>query len=263
MKIQVGNTQLNVEDHGSGSPLLLIHGFPLNLEMWRPQIESLSASSRVIALDQRGHGQSPPTPGPYPIDLLANDCAAVLESLGVQSPAVICGHSMGGYISFAFYRRFPHRVSGLILAATRAGADTDQARAKREKAVAETEMKGTQPVLDNMLPILLAPDTYQEKPELVQAVDQILSKTSAKGMLSALQGMKARPDSKETLGKIRVPTLIIHGLEDQIITMDESRTMHTEIQNSQLEIIPDAGHLPNLEQPSVFNRSVASFLSSI
>lgn len=263
MKIQVGNTQLNVEDHGSGSPLLLIHGFPLNLEMWRPQIEVLSRNNRVITVDLRGHGQSPPTPGPYSMDLLADDCAAVLETLGVQGPAVICGLSMGGYISFAFYRRFPHLVSGLILAATRAGADTDQARAKREKAIAETELRGTQPVLDNMLPILMAPATYQEKPELVQAVNQILSKTSAKGMLFALQGMKARPDSTETLEQITVPTLIIHGLEDQIITMDESRTMHTGIHNSHLEIIPDAGHLPNLEQPKIFNRSVASFLIAL
>jgi pimeloyl-ACP methyl ester carboxylesterase len=197
------------------------------------------------------------------MDLLADDCAAVLETLGVQGPAVICGLSMGGYISFAFYRRFPHLVSGLILASTRAGADTDQAKAKREKAIAETELQGTQPVLDKMLPILMAPATYQEKPELVQAVNQILSKTSTKGMRSALQGMKARPDSKETLGQISVPTLIIHGQEDQIITMDESRTMHTGIQNSQLEIIPNAGHLPTLEQPKVFNRSVASFLSSL
>jgi pimeloyl-ACP methyl ester carboxylesterase len=186
-----------------------------------------------------------------------------LETLGVQGPAVICGLSMGGYISFAFYRRFPHLVSGLILASTRAGADTDQARAQREKAIAETELQGTQPVLDNMLPILMAPATYQEKPELVRAVDRILSSTSVKGMLSALQGMKARPDSKETLRQIIVPTLIIHGLDDQIITMDESRTMHTAIQNSRLEIIPNAGHLPTLEQPKVFNRSVASFLSSL
>jgi len=263
MIIQIGNTQLNVEDHGSGSPLLLIHGFPLNLEMWRPQIEVLSRNNRIIAVDLRGHGQSPPTPGPYSMDLLADDCAAVLETLGVQGPAVICGLSMGGYISFAFYLRFPHLVSGLILAATRAGADTDQARAKREKAIAETELKGTQPVLDNMLPILMAPATYQEKPELVQSVDQILSKTSAKGVLSALQGMKARPDSTETLGQITVPTLIIHGLEDQIISLDESRIMHAGIQNSQLEIIPDAGHLPNLEQPNIFNRSVASFLIAL
>jgi len=109
----------------------------------------------------------------------------------------------------------------------------------------------------------MAPATYQEKPELVQSVDQILSKTSAKGVLSALQGMKARPDSTETLGQITVPTLIIHGLEDQIISLDESRIMHAGIQNSHLEIIPDAGHLPNLEQPNIFNRSVASFLIAL
>lgn len=263
MNIQVGNTKLNVEDRGSGSVLLLIHGFPLNLEMWRQQIENLSNHKRVIAVDLRGHGHSPPTPGPYSMDLLADDCAAVLDTLGVDGPVVVCGLSMGGYVSFALYKRHPQIISALILAATRAGSDSDQARANREKAIADTKQHGPQPVLDNMLKILLAPDTYKLKPELVKNLADIISLTSTEGIVSALEGMKDRPDSTILLGQINLPTLIIHGAQDQIITLNESESMASGVKNSRLEIIPAAGHLPNLEQPEMFNSIVSEFLASI
>jgi len=263
MKIQVGNTQLNVEDRGSGSVLLLIHGFPLNLEMWRPQIEDLSKHNRVIAVDLRGHGHSPPTPGPYSMDLLADDCAAVLDTLGADEPVVVCGLSLGGYVSFALYRRRPQLISALILAATRPGSDSDQAKALREKTIADTKLHGPQPVLDNMLKILLAPDTYKLKPELVKNLADIISLTSTEGILSALEGMKDRSDSTIILGQINIPALIIHGAQDQIITLNESESMASGVKNSSLEIIPGAGHLPNLEQPEMFNSIVSDFLASI
>ena len=263
MNIQVSNTQLNVEDRGSGSVLLLIHGFPLNLEMWRPQIEDLSNHYRIIAVDLRGHGHSPPTPGPYSMDLLADDCAAVLDTLGVDGPVVVCGLSMGGYVSFALYRRHPQLISALILVATRPGSDSDLAKANREKAIAETKQHGPQPVLDKMLKILLAPDTYKSKPELVKNLADIIALTSTKGILSALAGMKDRPDSTILLGQINIPALVIHGAHDQIIALNESESMASGVKNSRLEIIPDAGHLPNLEQPENFNSIVSDFLASI
>jgi pimeloyl-ACP methyl ester carboxylesterase len=260
--MQIGNIQLNVEDRGSGRPLLLIHGFPLNLEMWRPQIESLSTDMRIIAFDLRGHGLSPSTPGPYPMQLLADDCAALLETLGVDQPLVVCGLSMGGYVSLSLYRRHPHLLSGLILAATRAGADTDKGKANREQAIATIRQQGIQPVIESMLPVLLAPKTYQENQELVQQVAGIMEQTSPEGMVSALQGMMERPDSTSMLGEINIPTLIVHGLDDQIIPISDSETMHTGIPNSRLEIIPRAGHLLNLEQEQKFNEVVTSFINS-
>ena len=263
MIIQVGNTQLNVEDRGGGTPLMLIHGFPLNLEMWRPQIESLSSNYRVIAIDLRGHGQSPPTPGPYSMDLLADDCAAVLVALGIEAPVAVCGLSMGGYISFALYRRYPQLFSGLILAATRAGADTSQARSNREKAIVDTIELGARPVLDTMLKILLAPSTYQTRPDLVKNLEEILSPTSEEGIVASLEGMKERPDSTGMLGQITLPTLIFHGADDQIINLTESEIIQSGIPNSRLEIIPDAGHMVNLEQPGIFNNSTVNFLASI
>lgn len=263
MLIQVNDTELNIEDRGSGKPLLLIHGFPLNLEMWQPQVENLANHYRVIAIDLRGHGYSPPTPGPYTMDLLSDDCADVLKSLGVREPVILCGLSMGGYISFAFFRRHPNLVSGMILAATRAGADADQVRANRDKAIADTIQYGTQPVLEGMLPILMSPKTYQQQPEVVQFVSEIIARTTGDGIISAMQGMKNRPDSSRILQQINVPTLIIHGADDQIISLTDSQAMQAGIPNSKLQIIQDAGHLPNLEQPGIFNSAVFSFMASI
>jgi pimeloyl-ACP methyl ester carboxylesterase len=263
MRIKLRDTNLFVEQVGSGRPLLLIHGFPFNHGIWGPQIETLSNHANVIAPDLRGHGQSPPTAGPYSMELLADDCAGVLDGLGVDQPVIVCGLSMGGYVSFEFYRRHPKLVAGMILAATRADADSEETKAKRDNAALLTEMHGTGSVIDSMLPIVMAPQTYQDKPELVAQVAGIMANTSPSGMISALMGMKSRSNSIPTLGQIKVPTLILHGADDQIIPVSESETMHAGLPGSHLEIIPDAGHLPNLEQIQLFNQAVEKFLSQL
>lgn len=261
--IKLQDANLFVEEQGSGMPLLLIHGFPLNLEMWQPQFKTLSKAARVIAIDLRGHGKSPPTDGPYTMDLLAEDCVGVLQAMKIEQRVVLCGLSMGGYICFAFHKRHPELVGGLILAATRAGADSEEGKNNRDKAIHETEMHGPQSVIDSMLPIIMAPQTYTEQSELVSQVAAIMEKTSSRGMISSLQGMKTRPDSNPHLPKIKVPTLIIHGEDDQIIPLSEADSMHAAIPDSQLEIIPDAGHLPNMEKSHQFNGIVKSFLSTL
>lgn len=263
MIINLQDTQLYVEESGQGNPLLLIHGYPFNHEMWRPQIETFSTSARIIAPDLRGHGGSPPSNDPSTMDLLADDCAKVLEKLGVDEPVTVCGLSMGGYVAFAFYRRYPSLVAGLILAATRAKADSPEIKVKRDESAVLAEEKGVQAVTANMLPIIMSPQTYSTNPNLVDRVGQIMAQTSIQGMASALMGMKERPDSTPTLEAIRVPTLIIHGADDQIIPLSEAEAMHVSIKDSQLEIIANAGHLPNLEQPELFNEMVKQFLGSM
>ncbi|NIW46872.1 MAG: alpha/beta fold hydrolase, partial [Gammaproteobacteria bacterium] len=108
-----------------------------------------------------------------------------------------------------------------------------------------------------------APNTYQEQFDLVDQVEEIVAQTSSDGMISALMGMKTRPDSMPTLKKIKLPTLIIHGAEDQIIPISEAEAMHFAVVGSRFEIIPDAGHLPNLEQSQLFNQVVKDFLSTL
>jgi pimeloyl-ACP methyl ester carboxylesterase len=267
MHIDVNGLRLAYDDSGGGGPqdaptLLFIHGYPLNRRIWQPQLEGLSGAARVLALDLRGHGESQIVPGPYWMDTLAGDCAAFLDALGISRPVVVCGLSMGGYVAMAFYRQYELRIAGLILSATRAGADTEQARANRDKAAHLAREEGPLAVAESMLPKMLAPKTYDRKPELVESVRKIMESTPVEAIEGDLIGMRERPDSMETLKEVLAPTLILHGADDQIIPVKEAEAMHRAVSHSDLELIPNAGHLLNLEQPEMFNHAVRFFLGS-
>ena len=248
---------------GAGLPLLFVHGYPLNRRMWGPQLQGLADIARILAPDLRGHGESQPVPGPYSVDLFAGDLAAFLDALDIHQKIVLCGLSMGGYIAFAFYRKYAARLAGMILTATRAAAETPQGRLARDQSAELARQQGVDAVVDGMLPKLLAPATLQNRPELVEQARQIMAATSLEGVLGDLVALKERPDSTPTLAEIQVPTLLLPGAEDQIIPLQEAETMHASIQGSVLEVIPNAGHLLTLENPSAFNAAVRRFLKHL
>lgn len=263
MRIRLHDLTMGYEDKGSGQPLLFIHGYPLNRTMWEPQIAGLADIARVIAPDLRGYGESDPVPGPYSMEMLADDCAALLDAIGVTQPVVVCGLSMGGYVAFAFYRKYAARVVGLILAATRAGADSPEGKANRTKSAELAREQGAGPIVETMLSKMLSPQSYQARPELVAHVGRILESASVGGIVGALMAMRERPDSTPTLAQIDKPTLILHGADDQLISPQEAQAMHAAIKTSQLRMVPAAGHLPNLEQPELFNSAVREFINSL
>lgn len=263
MRLSLPGFTMAYDDRGRGLPLLFIHGYPLNRTLWEPQIDDLSYTTRVLTVDLRGHGESDPMPGPYPMDLLADDCISLLDALGITTPIVICGLSMGGYVTFAFYRRYAARVAGLILTATRAGADSSESKANRDKSAVLAQEKGADVIAEAMLPRLLSPKTLTARPDLVDRVRKIMRGISVDGIVGDLTGMRDRLDSTPLLTQINIPTLIIYGADDQIIPLSEVEFMHQAIINSELKIIPDAGHLPNLEQPELFNQVVKEFTKFI
>jgi pimeloyl-ACP methyl ester carboxylesterase len=231
--------------------------------MWRPQLEYLTDAARVIAPDLRGHGDSDAPEGPYSMDQLADDAIALLDSLGLTQPAVVAGLSMGGYVALALYRRYPSRVAGLILAATKAGADSPEAQANREKSAALAREKGVEAIADAMLPKMLAPATYAANPGLVAEVRAIMVAAPLNGVVGDLLGMKVRPDSTDLLPQITRPVLVIHGQDDQLIPPREAEATHAALPNARLVLVPNAGHLLNLEQPETFNAEVRTFLHSL
>jgi 3-oxoadipate enol-lactonase len=263
MITQIRDFSMAYSDSGQGLPLLFVHGYPLNHRMWDPQIQGLAEVARVLAPDLRGHGDSQAVPGPYSVDLFADDLAAFLDALGVRQKIVLCGLSMGGYIVFAFYRKYAARLAGLILTATRAGADNPQARLGRDQSAELARQQGVNAIVEAMLPKLVAPVTYQTRPELVEQVRQIMAATSLEGVLGDLIALKERPDSTPTLAEIAVPTLLLPGTQDQIIPLQEAELMRAGIRGARLELIPDAGHLTNLENPAAFNAAVRAFLKRI
>lgn len=266
MKIKVDGKWLAYDERGVGIPVLLIHGYPLSRKLWEPQLSGLSDTARIFTLDLRGHGESEVGEGTqtaFSMDMLADDCAAFLDELGVKEPVVLGGLSMGGYVVLAFARKYPQRLAGLILAATRAGADSLEGKANRDKAVAQAKEGGAIAIADAMLPKMMSPKTYIANPGLVAGIYEMMKGTSVHGIIGDLLGLKDRPDSSSSLPEIKVPTLLLYGADDQIIPQADMESMATAIPGAQFVVIPQAGHLLNLEQPEEFNQSVKVFLNQL
>jgi pimeloyl-ACP methyl ester carboxylesterase len=229
--------------------------------IWQPQIEVLSKNFRAIAPDLRGHGESEAPPGIYSMNNFADDLHALLEERQCGR-AVLIGHSMGGYISFVFYRRFPQKVRELVLFCTRAGADSEEGKAGRENLALRAGREGAAAVAEAMLPKMLAANTAVSRPGLVAQVRQMMLATSINGLAGSLRGMAARPSSVDLLRKIAVPTLVIAGADDLIIPTQEAETMAQTIPHAQLHVIANAGHLASLENASEVNAALQNFIDT-
>ena len=263
--IRVGEIQLAYTDTGLGLPVVLLHGYPFNRTLWNEQVSALSNSYRAITPDLRGHGESDAASfgnaslGAATMNRMAQDVAALLDHLEI-SRAVIGGLSMGGYVALAFYKQFPSRVRGLILADTRAQADTEEGKQTRHQQAEKALAEGMAGIADAMLPKLLTPETVSKRPEVVKRVRDMMLKTKPEGAAGALLGMAEREDQTALLSQITCPTLILVGQEDPITPVKDSEKMHEEIAGSRLAVIENASHVSNLERTEQFNEELTRFL---
>jgi 3-oxoadipate enol-lactonase len=263
---EVNGIRLAYSDTGAGSPVvLLVHGFPLNRSMWDPQLGVLrAAGARVVAPDLRGFGASEGgPPGPLTMDQHADDLAALLDALGIDQPVAFCGLSMGGYVGFAFWRRHPRRVRALVLADTRASADTPEGRQGRlDMALKAEELQSPQPAIDGMLPRLLSPHLRSGSlPE--HLLRGMMAGSTARAVADGQRGLAARPDSFSTLPTIDVPVLVVVGEHDILTPPEESHRIAEGIPRARLVTIDQSGHMSNLENPAAFNEALLEFLRSL
>ncbi len=242
-------------------PIILIHAFPLNRQMWRYQLEGLSDAYYVIAPDLPGFGESPileSSPN------MAGYAQAIMEFMDQQSisQAVLGGCSMGGYILFEMYRQAPERFKGLILSDTRSENDPPEAREKRFNTIQEVEKNGTTNLAETMLPNLLSPTTFAKRESQANEIRETILANNPQGIIHALQAMADRPDSTETVSQLTVPTMVIVGVDDALTTPDVCRAMHDKIPNSEIKVIPEAGHLSPYENPDAVNKTIREFIQS-
>ena len=251
------------DDLGNGRPVILLHGYPFDRSMWREQIDFLSARGfRVVAPDLRGMGQTKAPSETSTMDDMAGDVAALMDELKIDQ-AFICGLSMGGYVAFDFVRLFPSRVRALVLAGTRAPADNEQESQAREQQAMRMLAEGMNFVVDATLSKLLAPRSLAEKPAVVASVREMISNADPQGAAAAQRGMAVRRNYSDDLPSIDVPTMVIVGRDDPIRPVADAEFMHEKIRDSHLEIIEDAAHMTNMEQPGVFNRLLLEFLRDL
>jgi 3-oxoadipate enol-lactonase len=215
VKAVLGGGELSYDVRGSGPPVLLLHAFPLGMAMWEPQVRALLDRHRVVRFDARGFGASPPGDGLLSMERIAQDAVALLDHLALAQ-AVVCGLSMGGYAAFAMMRRHADRVSALVLADTRAGADSDQAKKGRAELADKVRRQGPEAAAEAFLPKLLGETSRRERPELAAHVRDMILANPPRGICDALAGLAARADSTDLLREIRVPTLFVVGEEDAV-----------------------------------------------
>src|SRR2546421_279652 len=183
MRAFVNGTNIAYDDHGIGHPLLFLHAFPLNRSMWSGELMALLQDGRfrLVAPDWRGFGESDTSMGNSTMEQFADDVAGLVNELGMQN-AILFGFSMGGYAAFAFLRNYPQRVKGLILADTRPGADTDEAKANREKVAHIAETQGTAAIADLQLPKLISEETRQHHAEVEARIRRMIDAATAEGI---------------------------------------------------------------------------------
>ena len=251
------------DDVGTGLPVVLLHAFPLDREMWAPQLSALAgAGFRGLAPDLPEFGRSTPGSEAFNIDRGADVVADFLEALGVAK-AVVGGLSMGGYVAMAFARLHPGRLRGLILADTRAAPDNTEARVKRDRLIADVHGFGPSAAVDAMLPKLLSDHTRTAHPAVVETVRRIGLRQSATGLIAGLYALRDRPDATPGLEGVTVPTLVLVGEHDAVTPPLAAARIAANVRGSELAHIPGAGHLSNIENPAAFNAAAIAFLRKL
>jgi 3-oxoadipate enol-lactonase len=244
--------------------LVLLHAFPIGANLWEPQMRAIPKGWRLITPDLRGFGGSTELDSASALSIgdYAEDIVDLLEELKVTR-AVVGGCSMGGYAALALYQVAPQLFEGLVLANTRAGADSPESRANRRNMLALVDREGASGVAREMMPKLLGRTTHESNSDAESFVRRLIKQQSPVAIRGAIHRMMHRPDSTPLLAQVSVPTLVITGEEDEMIPVEESRRIASGIRGAKLVIIPGAGHLANLEQPDAFNAALSGFLTAL
>jgi 3-oxoadipate enol-lactonase len=250
-----------VDGRNHSNAVVLIHGFPFAHALWNEQVDALGATSLVVRPDLRGAGTSSVSDGPYLMETLAADVAALLDALGVER-AALAGHSMGGYVALAFARMFAERVTRLALVSSRLAADTAaRAAARRELADRAERQNSIEPVVEALMPRMFSQRTRAERPETVARGYEIARRTDPAGAAGTLRGMALRASSEDIAGDLDLPMLFIAGGWDDVVPMEEAREIVARFPNGQLVVCDESAHVPMLEEPERVGAALASWLS--
>lgn len=259
--VSLDGIEIAFEDVGprDGQVILFLHGFPLSKLMWRGQLAAISESHRVVSIDMRGHGKSTVTSGTVTMAEMADDIARLLQYMEIGK-AIVCGLSMGGYVAWEFWRRHRRKLSKLILCDTRAVADTVEVARGRQMMAAQVVVAGAEMAAELMVPKLMAANTYEQQPEIVELLRDMILATDPLGIAATQRGMAERFDMTPLLPEMDVPALILCGSEDTISPPEEMSQFAGDMPHAKFVEIERAGHLAPLEQPAATNDAIREFL---
>lgn len=256
--VQINGNTIHYTDTGSGKPVILLHGYPLDSRIWDGQVDVLAERYRVIAPDFAGFGRSTAAK-PFTIPSMANDIRQLATELGAL-PCAVAGLSMGGYVALAWVKLCPTDIKALMIVDSKPQADSAEARQNRNRMIELAGTGGASAIADQMLKSLLTPQTLSNDPQMVQRLRQIIEDQPVQTLQWAQAAMRDREDLSDFVTSIADPTLILVGEKDPLTTPEMARALHATVSQSRLAIIPEAGHLPTLERPRETAEAMRRFL---
>lgn len=242
-KININGIELAYERHGKGSPLVLLHGYPLDHHLWDEVVPLLKDKFDLIIPDLRGFGESTTVNTPYTMDDFASDIAGLLDQLGIQKTA-IAGHSMGGYVALAFARLYPERMNGLALVSSQVLADPLDRKEGRYKSAADVAEKGIGGVVETMTA------KFTSNPQWQAFARKSMEMQQPAAYIGALKAMAERVDATPLLSTLNYPVVVVHGDADVLIPIERAREVKAALPGSHLVEIPGTGHMPMCESPN-------------
>ncbi len=238
--------------------VMLGHSLMANLAMWDPQMPALTARYRVLRYDTRGHGGTQATPGPYTIELLTADAKALLDALGIGRVHYV-GLSLGGMVGQLLAAKHPEALQSLVLCDTASHMPPPELWDER---VRTAELEGLDPLIPPTLERWFTARFRERREDAIESVRAMMREASVQGYAGCCQAIR---DMNQTgvLATIKAPTLIVVGDQDPSTPVSTAQGLHERIAGSELVVLKDGAHLPNIEQPEAFNAALLDFLDRI
>ncbi|MCX4026594.1 alpha/beta fold hydrolase [Endozoicomonas sp. SM1973] len=265
--VTIKSRQIHYQDHGTGFPILFGHSYLWDSNMWKPQIEELSKSYRCIVPDLWSHGLSDsPANSPYSIAQMAEDYWLLTKELGLEHFAIV-GLSVGGMWGCQLALSHPEAVAALVMMDTFVGEEPEETHNRYFGMLDMVDQVGAipPPLQESIIPLFFASNTIQNNPELVSQFKSDLTTLPTEqipGVVGIGRGIFSRSSLLSQLNQISMPILIVVGEEDNARPPHEAKQMAEMIPQAQLEVIENAGHISNLEQPTQVNKLLSQFLST-
>jgi len=258
-----GGNLVSYHDSGTGTPILFLHSFGHNKNLWYPQLTHFAELGyRVIAPDMPGHGESSFDPDNHTVDAIGRMYGEFLERIDVQK-AIVAGISIGGYIALRMWAHRQDQVAALVMICSKAEADSDEIKERRRLQVENIRKNGLENFINVTAPKRVAPVVVEERPWVVDWIKMMNFTVSADANAATLEAMAIKEDDTATLATIDVPALILSGSNDIFIPADSPQNLTDGIANSVHHVVDNAGHVASLENPTQVNRHIESFLNSV
>ncbi len=258
----VNNLAIYESGKGNQQSIIFVHGFPYDHTMWDNQVDFLKDEFHCVTYDIRGLGKSEAGDGQFTMEMFVDDLFDIIDKLELKHP-LLCGLSMGGYISLRAVERDQFKFSGLILCDTKSEADNTEAKLKRASGIKTINNEGLEKFIEATVPATFAKETIEKNKDIFDRTFERAKKENPVGVKGSLLAMLSRTDTTPYLENIKIPTLVISGTVDALTPPEVMRKMAEKISNSEFAVAPRAGHMAPLENPGFVNDMIKGFLKKV